>query len=45
MAAEGDAHPKMIREHQSGYDGFIWMMKWGAVLSFIVAMLVMWIIS
>jgi hypothetical protein len=45
MAAEGEVPPKMMREHQSGYDGFIWMMKWGAILSFITAMLVMWIIS
>ena len=45
MAAEGEAHPKMLREHQSGYDGFIWMMKWGAVAAFIVAMLVMYLIA
>ncbi len=45
MAADGESPQKVMREHQSGYDGFVWMMKWGAILSFITAMLVMWIIS
>lgn len=45
MAADSDTPKGMTRDHQSGYDGFIAMMKWGAVLSFIVAMLVVWLIS
>jgi hypothetical protein len=45
MAADSDTPPKMMREHQSGYDGFIGMMKWGAIVSFIIAMFVVWLIS
>lgn len=45
MAAEGEIPEKMIREHRSGYDGFVAMMKWGAILSFITALIVMYLIS
>jgi hypothetical protein len=45
MAAEGELPEKMLRDHRSGYEGFIGMMKWGAVISFILAMLVIWLIS
>jgi di/tricarboxylate transporter len=45
MAAEGEVPERMLRAHRSGYDGFVWMMKWGAVLSFIVALIVIAIIS
>lgn len=45
MAADSDTPQGMTRDHQSGYDGFIAMMKWGAVLSFIIAMLVMYMIA
>jgi len=45
MAVEGEAPEKMLRVHRSGYDSFVWIMKWGAVISFIVAMLVMYLIA
>lgn len=45
MAAEGEAPEKMLKEHRSGYDGFVSLMKWGTILSFIAAMLVVLIIS
>ncbi|HYJ29903.1 MAG TPA: hypothetical protein VEW25_06125 [Allosphingosinicella sp.] len=40
MAAEGEAPENMVRDHRSGYEGFVSLMKWGAILSFITAMLV-----
>jgi hypothetical protein len=45
MAVEGEVPEKMMREHRSGYDGFVWLMKWGAILSFIIAMLVVFLIA
>jgi hypothetical protein len=45
MAAEGEVPERMLRDHRSGYDGFVTLMKWGAVLSFIVALIVIAIIS
>ena len=45
MAAEGEAPEKMLKVHRSGYDGFVTMMKWGTIVSFIVAILVILIIS
>ena len=44
MAAEGDARNE-IQAHRSGYSLFIWLMKWGAIVSFVVAMLVVFLIS
>jgi hypothetical protein len=40
MAAEGDVPEGMVRDHRSGYEGFVSLMKWGAILSFIAAMIV-----
>ena len=45
MAAEGDIPEKMLREHQSGYDGFVALMKWGTIISLIAAAIVVLIIS
>ena len=45
MAAEGEIPERMVREHRSGYEGFVALMKWGAILSFIAAILVMFLIS
>jgi hypothetical protein len=39
MAAEGDTQEEM-RFHAKSYSSFAWMMKWGAIASFIVAMVV-----
>ncbi|HEX8644665.1 MAG TPA: aa3-type cytochrome c oxidase subunit IV [Allosphingosinicella sp.] len=45
MAAEGEVPEKMMREHTSGYEGFLSMMKWGAIISFVAAILVILVIS
>ena len=44
MAAEGELQ-KETATHKKGYDGFISLMKWGTALSFIVAILVIFIIA
>jgi hypothetical protein len=45
MAAEGEVPERMLREHQDGYHGFVGLMKWGAILSFIAAIVVMFLIA
>ena len=45
MAAEGEVPEKMMREHRSGYDGFVALMKWGAILSLIATFFVILLIS
>ena len=45
MAAEGEVPERMLREHRSGYDGFVALMKWGAIVSLIVTFLVIFAIS
>ena len=44
MAAEVDTQDE-IRSHEKSYSAFSSMMKWGTILSFITAMLVILIIS
>ncbi len=44
MAAEGDTQEE-IRSHARSYSAFASMMKWGTILSFITAMIVILIIS
>ena len=44
MAAEGEAQVEM-KAHEKSYALFSGMMKWGAVVSFIVAMLVVLILA
>ncbi len=44
MAAEGDTRDE-VRAHVKSYADFAWMMKWGTILSFILAMIVVLIIS
>jgi hypothetical protein len=43
MAAEGEAN-KDLRAHQGTYAAFTGLMKWGAILSVIVAAIVIMII-
>lgn len=43
MAAQGDA--KELNVHRAGYDRFVGLMKWGALASFIVAMIVVFLIG
>ena len=44
MAADGDV-PSEIKAHASGYSLFVAIMKWGAIISFILAMIVVLLIS
>ena len=44
MAAEGNSNTD-IQAHVKSYDRFSAMMKWGTIISFIVAMIVVIIIS
>ncbi|HEX8443318.1 MAG TPA: aa3-type cytochrome c oxidase subunit IV [Allosphingosinicella sp.] len=44
MAVEGEANTD-IQAHVKSYDRFSAMMKWGTIISFIVAMIVVIIIS
>lgn len=44
MAAEGELD-KEVTVHRQGYERFIGLMKWGAILSFIVGMFVVFVIS
>ena len=44
MAAEGDTQED-LKAHARSYSAFAAMMKWGTILSFIAAMLVVLIIS
>ena len=44
MAAEGDV-PTDIKAHASGYSLFTAIMKWGAIISFILAFIVVLLIS
>jgi len=43
MAAEGDAN-KDFKAHLGTYSGFIGLMKWGAIVSVIVALIVILLI-
>jgi hypothetical protein len=40
MAFEGE-----MQAHQRSYSGFIWLMKWGAIISLILGLFVVLIIS
>lgn len=44
MAADASAG-KELKTHENTYDFFIGLMKWGTILSFIVAMIVVFIIA
>jgi hypothetical protein len=44
MAVEGDTHED-VRAHVKSYANFAWMMKWGTIISAIVAIFVVIIIS
>jgi hypothetical protein len=44
MAADGEA-TKEMRAHEGSYTRFIFMMKWGTILSLMVGFLVILIIS
>jgi hypothetical protein len=44
MAAEGDIE-REVRRHHNSYSLFIGLMKWGAIISVISALIVIFIIS
>lgn len=44
MSAEGDT-PLEIKSHAKSYSLFAGMMKWGAIVSFVLAMLVVFMIA
>ena len=44
MAADREIQNE-IKPHVKSYDQFIWMMKWGTIISFIVGAIVVLIIS
>ena len=44
MAAEGET-PDDLKAHVKSYSAFAWMMKWGTIVSFVTAMIVVLIIS
>lgn len=43
MAAEGEIEKEVVT-HRKGYEGFIFMMKWAAVICVIVALIVILLI-
>ena len=44
MAAEGELDKEVVT-HRKGYEGFIFLMKWSAVICVIVALIVILLIS
>ena len=44
MAVEGELDTEVV-VHRRGYEGFITLMKWGAVLSLIVGLIVVFVIA
>lgn len=44
MAADFD-HSKEMKAHEGSYGLFLWMMKWGTVISAIVTLLVVLLIA
>ena len=44
MAAEGELEKEAV-VHQRGYEGFLTLLKWGTVLSLIVAAIVVLVIA
>ena len=43
MAAEGEIEKEVII-HRKGYEGFIFLMKWGAIISITVGLIVILLI-
>jgi len=45
MAADGEVPERMVRDHVSGYEGFVSLMKWGAIVSLVTGFVVILLIS
>lgn len=43
MAAEGELEKEVI-VHRKGYEGFIFLMKWGAIVSLVLGLIVVLLI-
>lgn len=43
MAAEGELEKEVIT-HRKGYEGFIFLMKWGAIISLVLGFIVVLLI-
>jgi len=43
MAAEGEIEKEVI-VHRKGYEGFIFLMKWGAIVSLVLGLIVVLLI-
>ncbi|MDT9598292.1 aa3-type cytochrome c oxidase subunit IV [Sphingosinicella rhizophila] len=44
MAAEGDLQ-KEVATHKKGYEGFVGLMKWGGIVSLLLALIVVFVIA
>lgn len=44
MAEQGAPHSE-LKEHEGTYTGFMTLLKWGTVVSFLLAFFVIWLIS
>ncbi|HET9639514.1 MAG TPA: aa3-type cytochrome c oxidase subunit IV [Allosphingosinicella sp.] len=44
MAAEGEIEKEVI-VHQKGYEGFLFLMKWGAIISLVLGLIVVLLIA
>ena len=45
MAAEGEVPEKMLKEHWSGYERFVALVKWTAIVSLLTTFVVILLIS
>ncbi|HEX8573297.1 MAG TPA: aa3-type cytochrome c oxidase subunit IV [Allosphingosinicella sp.] len=43
MAAEGEIETDVV-DHKKGYEGFIFLMKWGAIISIVIGLVVILLI-
>jgi hypothetical protein len=43
MAAEGDIEKEAVA-HRKGYEGFLFLMKWGAIISIVTGLIVVLLI-
>ena len=43
MAAEGELEKEVVT-HRKGYEGFIFLMKWGAIISVVIGLVVILLI-
>jgi hypothetical protein len=43
MAAEGELEQEVVT-HRKGYEGFIFLMKWGAIVCVVIALIVILLI-